>query len=720
MTKKYLGLICSCVFALLCSGSLEAEAAAPGEVIVLFRNNSGERLTHSSALRGVTQFHVAAEAAAAGARVVRTYGELSESVDGVFVLLHADGRTTEQLTASLKRNPSVLAISPNRPLYALEEKIPNDPYFDKLWGMRDIDAPASWSETTGDDSIRVAVLDTGIAAKHEDLEDNIDTLNSRCFSPFYAEDAYEDDQGHGTHVSGIIGAVGDNQKGVVGVNWRGKIIAFKVLDASGSGSTATVIRGLDRLLGLLRSQPALKIAAVNLSLGGYSAETPEEMEKDSAEWRAYKALDDTDRVVIVVAAGNEGLEVGEPAPFSDLESLRPRFKRGQYCYPASFTGLNNMIVVGAMAEGGKGAYFSNWSQTKVDVAAPGAKIYSTTPKGVEGPGYGSTYGLYGFMSGTSMAAPHVAGAAGLLMSKFPTLKAHELKEAILKGAKPSVNPVAKPFPTKSDYQGINPKEQKLSAHGLLNVKGALEWLKTRYPEVPPDPSLKPQPVPTPQPQPQPTPQPQPQPTPQPTPQPQPQPQPTPQPQPAPKPEPDQKPKPSPQLPQESAEVPIDPARWTATIGVPDTQGFSSVSLICPVRLSSQPDTVYASASSHFVGGVTCSLAWDGNPVGVFAFPVQTKESREYRLELEGRVPASALDKAVISAVCFRFKDGFMLEKSLGAEGLALGSIPRSTPDPGNNQPDKKTSGHSGGSGCNTGFAGLILLAALPIVLRGKP
>ena len=350
-------------------------------------------------------------------------------------------------------------ISPNRPLHALEEKIPNDPYFDKLWGMRDIDAPASWSETTGDDSVRVAVLDTGIATGHEDLKDNIDTLNSRCFSPFYAEDAYEDDAGHGTHVSGIIGAVGDNQKGVAGVSWRSKVIAFKVLDANGSGSTSTVIRGLDRLLGLLRSQPALKIAAVNLSLGGYSAESPEEMERDSAEWRAYKALDDTDRIVIVVAAGNEGLEVGEPAPFSDLESLfRPRFRRGEYCYPASFTGLNNMIVVGAMAEGGKGAYFSNWSQTKVDVAAPGMKIYSTTPKGVEGPEYGSTYGLYGFMSGTSMAAPHVAGAAGLLMSKFPTLKAHELKEAILKGAKPSVNPVAKPFPTKSDYQGINPKK----------------------------------------------------------------------------------------------------------------------------------------------------------------------------------------------------------------------------------------------------------------------
>ena len=91
------------------------------------------------------------------------------------------------------------------------------------------------------------------------------------------------------------------------------------------------------------------------------------------------------------------------------------------------------------------------------------------------------------------------------------------------------------------------------------------------------------------------------------------------------------------------ELPIDPARWTATIGVPDTQGFSSVSLICPVRLSSQPDAVYASASSHFADGVTCSLAWDGNPVGAFTFLVQTKESQEYRLKLEGRVPASALE-----------------------------------------------------------------------------
>ena len=120
MTKKYLGLICSCVFALLCSGPLEAEAAAPGEVIVLFRNHSTERLTHSSALRGMAQFHVAAAAAAVGARVVRTYGELSESVDGIFVLLNAEGRTTEQLTASLKGDSNVLAVSPNRPLYALE------------------------------------------------------------------------------------------------------------------------------------------------------------------------------------------------------------------------------------------------------------------------------------------------------------------------------------------------------------------------------------------------------------------------------------------------------------------------------------------------------------------------------------------------------------------------------------------------------------------------
>lgn len=546
--RRYPGFICTCLLVFLCIGVAEAGSTIPGEAIVLFRNVEGTRLTRGSSMHGSVQYRIAAEAAASEARVVGTYGALSEAVNEVFALIRSENRTTEQLMESLRANPNVLAISPNRPVYATDflsgdEKVPNDSSFGRLWGMAAIDAPRSWIETTGDASVHVAVLDTGIAVGHEDLKDNIDTSRSRNFTPLH--NSYEDDAGHGTHVSGVIGAVGNNGVGVAGVNWTTRIISFKVLNSFGYGSTATIMKALDGLLALLNDEPDLKVAAVNLSLGGYDFESPDEAMANSAEWRAYKALDDTNRILIVVAAGNEGLEVGKPAPFDDPKGgLHPRFRRGQYGYPASFVGLKNMIVVGATTKDGRGAKFSNWSQTRVDIAAPGKDIYSTTPKGVVSPGSFVPFEAYEFMSGTSMAAPHVSGAAGLLMSKYPSLDAGEIKEALLNGANSDANPVAEPFRDEEDYRGINPDAQRLSVHGLINLKGSFDWLREHHPAVPPDPGLNPGhapgPNPTPNPGPGPSPNPKPNPVPSPSPNPNPNPRPNPGPAPSPSPIPEPK------------------------------------------------------------------------------------------------------------------------------------------------------------------------------------
>ena len=465
--------------ALLCAAFVPPALAAsyvPGEALVVFKKAPGDGVTAASVERGSESFRLAALAAASGARVAQAYGALSEAGDGVFALVRSETKTAEQLVEDLRARADVLAASPNRISRIMRE--PNDPRYvsGELWGLVAIRAPEAWDVVTGSTDVYVAVADTGIHAAHEDLRPNLDTGLSRDFSK--SSEGYADAHGHGTHVAGTIGAVGDNGLGVAGVSWTTRLIVLRIMGADGSGPDSWTVEALNYLVSLLRTNPQMKVAALNLSLGGYVSAAPSAVQS-SAYWRAYKILDDLDRTVIVVAAGNEGLEVGKPAPYDDpSDPANPMFRRGQYCYPASFTGLKNLIVVGAAASDGSAAVFSNWSPTAVSLVAPGVRILGTVfPDANNGNVPFGTW--YGEMSGTSMAVPHVAGAVALLAGRYPNATASQIKDALLKGADGSRNPAA--------TARTNSGGAKLSQYGYLDVKKALDILEATSTDLGPKP-----------------------------------------------------------------------------------------------------------------------------------------------------------------------------------------------------------------------------------------
>ena len=471
--RCWLSILLACLLSTAAWGSEHSEYVE-GQALVVLRGGVS-RVTAADVSHGGARNRLNYVAASTQARVLSTYPALSEaSGREVFALVASDRKTTEELLRELEKDPNVLAASPNYRVYPL--KSPNDPQYadGSLWGMKKIKVAEVWDTATGSPDVYTAVIDTGIAREHEDLKDRVSLQYSRnCCGE--AETYIDDKKGHGSHVAGTIAATGNNGKGVVGVNWNGGIIALKVFPDQGKGAAdSDIAKALDYLTKLLLKDPSLKVPAVNLSLGGYEPLKPEK-NVESPMWLAYKALDKLDRTVIVVAAGNEGLEVGRPAPFTDYARS---VVQGRYVYPASYIGIDNLVVVGAMQSDDQGASFSNWSDTNVDIAAPGAGILSSIPREApdeNGLPYNKDYVRW---SGTSMAAPHVAGAISLLASIFPGKKASELKAAILEGADREINPVAKPDPEGPNHVGLNVLGQKLSVWGMLDVKGAYDRLRT--------------------------------------------------------------------------------------------------------------------------------------------------------------------------------------------------------------------------------------------------
>jgi thermitase len=298
------------------------------------------------------------------------------------------------------QDPDVLYAEPNYILHTTATPkltlTPNDPSFGSLWGMTKINAPGAWNITTGSSNVVVAVLDTGVDYNHPDLAANMfnppgtDVVN-------HDSDPMDDNQ-HGTHVAGTIGAVGNNGIGVVGVNWNVKILACKFFDASGSATTEDAIACLEYVK-TMKEQGANIVATSNSWGGGDFSQA------------LYDAIDAQRMagILFITAAGNgNAFGVGQnndTAPF----------------YPCD-TFLPNVICVAATTSTDAKASFSNFGRRTVHVGAPGSGILSTIPNN----GYAS-------FDGTSMATPHVSGLVALLKAQDPSRDWRALKNLILAG-----------------------------------------------------------------------------------------------------------------------------------------------------------------------------------------------------------------------------------------------------------------------------------------------
>ena len=289
------------------------------------------------------------------------------------------------------------------------DAVPNDSLFGSLWGMSNIKAPEAWNISQGSDDVVVAVLDTGIDYNHPDLaanswingdeiaesgqdNDGNGYVDDRRGWDFYNNDSNPyDDHGHGTHCAGTIGAVGNNNLGVAGVSWRVKLMPVKFLASNGAGTTFGAIAAID-----YASENGADI--INASFGG-------SFKSDAMEAAIARARDRG--VLFVAAAGNSA---------SNNDS-KPQ-------YPANYD-VDNIISVAATDSSDKLTFFSNYGALTVDIAAPGLQILSTLPGGG-----------YGYMSGTSMAAPHVAGLAALYKGLNPSASYQEIKNAILSTVDP--------------------------------------------------------------------------------------------------------------------------------------------------------------------------------------------------------------------------------------------------------------------------------------------
>ena len=408
----------------------------------------GSQYIHGEAIISTSGAIFATSAAYTVERLRKSIGDSSSG--GTFLIRFSKPWVGNKLKAaahSLARSVKARYVEPNL-IYFLEE-MPDDPGFSKQYGMdnrgqtggkkgADIAALSAWKISTGSKDVRVAVVDTGIDYSHPDLAGNIwvnegesgvDTEGNDRASNGIDDDenGYIDDHqgwnfynktndpmdghGHGSHCAGVIGAVGNNGKGIAGINWDVTLVPIKIFSDSGRTTTSAIVAGLHYA----------NVMGVHLTSNSWGGSRLSNAIKE-----VIQEAEDAG-ILFVAAAGNSRTNTDS----------RPH-------YPSGYE-MENIISVAATDHKDGLARFSNYGLESVDIAAPGVDIFSTIDNS-----------MYGRKSGTSMATPHIAGAAALIWSVYPDASAEEVKARILEGA-----------------ETIEKLENKVLSGGRLNLLKAI-------------------------------------------------------------------------------------------------------------------------------------------------------------------------------------------------------------------------------------------------------
>jgi uncharacterized repeat protein (TIGR01451 family) len=402
----------------------------PGELLVRFR--PGETVAKA---KGKTQLSVLSGGRSLSVEI-NSFGG-SELVEGLKLARVSPERTLDAIK-SLRMRPDVLYAEPNYIRHL--DAVPNDTFYASQWPLKNpppgpgssggISAEAAWDTTTGSQNVVVGIIDSGIDIDHRDLKDNIFTNTAETPNNNLDDDnnGFIDDvngwdfvnhdrtvfdnaadDAHGTHVAGIIGARGNNSTGIAGVNWNIQLMPLKAIGPQG-GTDASILEAFNYAKAM--RQRGVNLRVLNNSYGGQIF--------SQSLFDAIKLLGDAG-ILFTAAAGNLTLN-NDSVPH----------------FPASYD-LPNVISVAASTQFGFFAgEFSNRGPQTVHLAAPGDNVLSTTPHGYTGDGLvaadtdpdGSTYSNF---SGTSMATPHVTGAAALALAANPNITLEKLRAAVLFG-----------------------------------------------------------------------------------------------------------------------------------------------------------------------------------------------------------------------------------------------------------------------------------------------
>jgi subtilisin family serine protease len=375
----------------------------PGTILIAIRaNNQYPNVCHESILNGINHH---------GVNVIFSSCENESGIGDIISVQLADPKKLAVLEAmeALSAHPDLVHVEPN--FIFDSHVIPNDQYYPYLWGMEKINAPVAWNFTAGNRDIVVGVVDSGIDYSHPDIAENMWVSPSGSYGRnFYDNDHNTMDYtGHGTHVAGTIGAIGNNYIGVTGVCWRVRVASLKI---------GNQMFNLEAAISSIAFAIEHDIPILNNSWG---SRYPSEILRHTIS--QYGGL-------FVAAAGNSG-DNSDEIPV----------------YPAAFDN-ENIISVASTEPDNTLSPFSNYGAKTVDIAAPGNDILSL-----------SLYGEYTPQRGTSMSAPHVAGAAALLKSFMPHLTTAEIKHAIL-----------------STASAVPALQGKILTGGILNAGAMFEWL----------------------------------------------------------------------------------------------------------------------------------------------------------------------------------------------------------------------------------------------------